>query len=93
MEKPAQATSDKFDEFDATIGEILNTLRQYDAKVQYVRKVRDELRQIYLLWEEILGIWERCDDAEQSETENAIRETYRFAAQHFVQTDDWSGSV
>ena len=31
--------------------------------------------------------------AEQSETENAIRETYRFAAQHFVQTDDWSVSV
>ncbi len=93
MEKPVQATSDKFDEFDATIGEILNTLRQYDAKVQYVRKVRDELRQIYLLWEEILGIWERCDDAERSETENAIRESYRFAARHFVQTDDWSVSV
>ncbi len=93
MEKPVQAISDKFDEFDATIGEILNTLRQFDAKVQYVRKVRDELRRSYLLWEEFLGIWERCDDAEQSETENAIRESYRFAARHFVQTDDWSVSV
>ena len=93
MEKPVQAISDKFDEFDATIGEILNTLRQFDAKVQYVRKVRDELRRSYLLWEEFLGIWERCDDAEQSETENAIRESYRFAARHFVQTDDWSVSA
>ena len=90
MEKPVQAIANKFDEFDATIGEILNTLRQYDAKVEYVRKTRDELRQVYLLWEEILGLWDRCDGSEESDTENAIRETYRFAAQHFVQTDDWS---
>jgi hypothetical protein len=71
-------------------GEILNTLCQYDAKVEYVRKTRDELRQVYLLWEEILGIWDGCDGSEEADTENAIRESYRFAAQHFVQINDWS---
>jgi len=90
MEKPVQEISNKFDEFDATIGEILNTHRQYDAKVEFVRKVRDEMRQVYLLWEEILGIWDRCDEAEEAETDNAIRETYRFAAQNFVQADNWA---
>ena len=90
MEKPVREIFQKFATFDGTIGEILNTLRQYDAQVEFVRKARDELRKDYLLWEEILEVWARCDTAEEDEAENAIRETYRFAAQHFVQTDDWS---
>jgi hypothetical protein len=90
MEKPVRQIFEKFDTFDLTIGEILNTLRQYDAQIEYVRKTRDELRQVYVLWEEIFEVWDRCDDAEEAEVENAIRATYRFAAQHFVQTDDWS---
>jgi hypothetical protein len=90
MEKPAREIFKKFNTFDGTIGEILNTLRQYDAQVAFVRKIRDQLRKDYLLWEEILEVWDRCDAAEEDEAENAIRETYRFAAQNFVQTDDWA---
>lgn len=90
MEKPIQDVFNKFEFFDGAISEILNTLRKYDAQIEFVRKTRDELRQVYILWEDILEIWARCDAAEEADTENAIRETYRFAAQHFVQTDDWA---
>ncbi len=93
IEKPVNDIFEKFDALDANSGEILNTLRQYDAQVEYVRKVRDQLRQTYLLWEDILGTWSRVDGMNAPEAEHAIRETYRFAAQHFVQTDNWSLSV
>lgn len=93
MEKPIRAIFAKFDALDGTVGEIVNTLRQYNAQVEYVRKVRDELRQAYLLWEPILGVWAGFDGANTPEAENVIRETYRFAAQNFVQTDNWSLSA
>lgn len=93
LEKPVRAIFAKFDALDGTVGEIVNTLRQYNAQVEYVRKVRDELRQAYLLWEPILGVWAGFDGANTQEAENVIRETYRFAAQNFVQTDNWSLSA
>jgi hypothetical protein len=92
MEKPIRDIFEKFEFFDVTIGEILNTLRKYDAQIEFVRKTRDELRQVYILWEEIFELWDRCDVADEAEAVHAIRETYQFAAQHFVQTDDWSVS-
>lgn len=93
LEKPIRSIFAKFNQLDGTVGEIVNTLRQYDAQVDYVRKVRDELRQAYLLWEPILEVWAGFDGADTQEAENAIRETYRFAAQNFVQTDSWSLSA
>ncbi|MDX1485030.1 MAG: hypothetical protein R3229_11155 [Alphaproteobacteria bacterium] len=93
LDKPVKEISRKFSHFDLSVGEILNTLRQYDEKVEYVRKTRDEFRKVYLLWDELLRMWEQCDLSEEAERDNAIRETYRFAAQHFVQSDDWSLSA
>lgn len=93
LEKPVRTLFKKFPDLDDEVGDVLNTLRYYDAKVELVRKVRDELRQVYLMWEDIMAVWAACDTADPTAAEHAIRETYRFAAKHFVKTDNWSLSA
>lgn len=90
LEKPVRKLFQKFPALDDEVGDVVNTLRYYDTKVEMVRKVRDELRQVYLMWEDIMGLWAACDFSSQTEAEQAIRETYRFAAKHYVKTDNWS---
>lgn len=82
-----------FEALDVNTGEILQTLRRYDAQVKYIREVRDELRDIYLLWEEILDQWLAFDSPDPQEIDNMIRTTYRFAASNFAQKDDWGISA
>jgi hypothetical protein len=93
LEKPVRTLFKKFPALDDEVGDVLNTLRYYDAKVELVRKVRDELRQVYLMWEDLMAVWAECDTTNPTEAEHVIRETYRFAAKHFVQTDNWSLSA
>ncbi len=93
LAKPAQKIMDTFGQVDANTGEILQTLRNYEAQVDYIRKVRDELRETYLLWEELLQLWDRYDGMPGPAVEKLVRETYRFAARHFSQAVDWSPSA
>jgi hypothetical protein len=93
LEKPVRSIFRKFPALDDEVGDVLNTLRYYDTKVEYVRKVRDQLRQVYLIWEDLMAVWAACDTSSATEAEHAIRKTYQFAAKHFVQTDNWSLSA
>ncbi|MDH3240590.1 MAG: hypothetical protein OEO83_07980 [Alphaproteobacteria bacterium] len=93
LEKPVRTLFKKFPALDAEVGDVLGTLRDYDVKVELVRKVRDQFRQVYLTWEDLMAVWANCDTNSPTEAEYAIRETYRFAAKHFVQTDNWSLSA
>jgi hypothetical protein len=92
MAKPAQRVLDKFTAFDANVGEILNTLQRFEAQVVYVRDTRDELRENYLYWEEMIRLWENLKPITGSEVESAVRETYRFAARNFSSGVAWSGA-
>jgi hypothetical protein len=91
LAKPVQRALDKFTAFDANIGEILNTLQRFDAQVVYVRDARDELREIYLYWEEMIRLWENLKPVSGPDAENAVRETYRFDARNFSSGVAWSG--
>jgi hypothetical protein len=92
MAKPVQRVLDKFTAFDANVGEILNTLQRFEAQVVYVRDTRDELRENYLYWEGMIRLWENLKPITGSEAENAVRETYRFAARNFSSGVAWSGA-
>ncbi|HWE73796.1 MAG TPA: hypothetical protein VG328_11600 [Stellaceae bacterium] len=91
LAKPVQRVLDKFVAFDANVGEILNTLQRFDAQVVYVRDTRDELRDNYLYWEEMIRLWENQKAVSGSEAERAIQETYRFAARNFSAGVAWPG--
>lgn len=89
LDAPIKEIFAKFVAFDANTGEIFNTLKRFDAQVEYVRNTRDELRQVYLKWEDLLAQWEKFKGVRDDGSEALIRETYHFAAQHFVQTVEW----
>ncbi len=89
LNNPIKQIFSMFNDLDGNTGEILQTLRGYDAQVKYIREVRDEFRATYLLWEEILDQWMEFDSVDPQEIDNMIRTTYRFAASNFAQKDDW----
>ena len=93
LNNPIKQIFSMFDELDGNTGEILQTLRGYDAQIKYIREVRDEFRQICLLWEEILDQWMAFDSIDPQDIDNMIRTTYRFAASNFAQKDDWGISA
>lgn len=89
LNNPIKHIFTMFDDLDGNTGEILQTLRGYEAQVKYIRETRDEFRAIYLLWEEILDQWMEFESIDPQEIDNMIRITYRFAASNFAQKDDW----
>lgn len=89
LNNPIKQIFGMFEALDANTGEILQTLRGYDAQIKHIREVRDKFREIYLLWEEILDQWMAFDSTDPQKIDNMIRTTYRFAASNFAQKDDW----
>jgi hypothetical protein len=87
--RPIQSILGKFAEIDANTGEILQTLRNFDAQVVYIRTCRDSLWESHLMWEVFLDLWDDCGTEPSPAAERAIREAYRFAARNFPQTSSW----
>lgn len=77
------------DQVDANTQELMALLRSFDATVAYIRRMRDDLHQRLMKWDDLILAW-RDAIAERSEAnERLIRRTYRFVATHFPQTSDW----
>lgn len=93
LNNPIKKIFGMFETLDANTGEILQTLRSYEAQVKYIREVRDEFRQIYLLWEDFLDQWSTFDSTDPQQVDNMIRTSYRFAASNFAHQDDWGKSA
>jgi hypothetical protein len=89
LETPIKGYFEKFEEFDTYMAEIISILGRFEAQVNFIRGERDAFRQTYVVWEDMLNLWNPFEGSRNTESENLVRETYRFAAQHFVHTDDW----
>ena len=57
--------------------------------MNFIRGERDAFRQIHQLWEPLLERWEKYPGGRSENGEQLIRDTYRFAAQHYMRTADW----
>ncbi len=79
-----------FDAVDAQTSEILTMLRSFDLCVQHIRDARDDLHHRFMMWDETITQWQAegataCGD----EVEILIKQTYRFLAVNFTQTQKW----
>jgi hypothetical protein len=83
---------------DAQTSEILNILQKYEAQVGFVREMRDDLSFRLRLWDPLIERWSGLAQAltrpgqalaRTAEAEALIKETYRFAAQNFLQGQSW----
>jgi hypothetical protein len=90
---PVAKLGSLFDQIDANTGEILSLVRKHDETIQYIRRMRDDLHQQLMRWDELILAWENVTIERSVENERRIRQTYRFLARYFPQTSDWTLSV
>lgn len=89
FEPPIKEFFEKFSEFDTYVVDLSSILRRFEAQVNFIRGERDAFRQIYVLWQPMLARWETASGGRSEETESLVRETYRFAAQHYTRAVEW----
>jgi hypothetical protein len=78
-----------FAQVDAQTVDIMSILKQYDAQVNFVRELRDDLHFRLREWHDLSGKWMGQDLVRSAESEALIKETYRFAAHNFPQHQSW----
>ncbi len=78
-----------FDQVDAQTGEILAMLKNIDAQIEYIRKVRDDLHRRLMPWEDLIPIWKTVFVIKSDENIVRIRDIYQFLAPRYMQVNDW----
>lgn len=89
LRRPIGELGTLFEHVDAMTGEILNALRNFNAQVRFIRKTRDDLHTLFIVWDEVIVQWEEMEHREDVEIEATIRDLYRFAASRFPQQGHW----
>lgn len=89
IRKPLKEYDAIFEQADAQTGEIFGALKSFDSTVQFIRKIRDELRARLLEWEELLQAWEGVPIERSQQLEQLQKTTYRFLANRFMESSVW----
>ncbi len=88
--KAASEFNDEFEHLDGQTGEIIGVLKNIDSQKEYIRSVRDTLYRRLIAWEDLLIAWDEHPEHCSSNTVDLLRETYRFLAPRYMETDDWA---
>ncbi len=89
IRKPLREYDMVFDQADAQTGDIVGALKDFHATVQFIRKIRDDLRAKLLEWEELLQGWSAIPMERSPQIEQLQKQTYRFLASRFIETTVW----
>ena len=89
IKKPLKHYDTVFDQADAQTGEIMGALKSFDATVNFIRKIRDDLRSSLMEWEDILQAWDGVPIERSQQVEQLQKQTYRFLASNFIETKVW----
>ena len=72
-----------FVEADAQTGEIIAALKSIGRQIKYIRKIRDDLHFLLMLWEPCLRSLPQWQATRSPSTDKAMTELYRFLAPRF----------
>ncbi len=86
---PIQKLASLFDQVDANTEDLIALLKKFDETVAYIRRMRDELHQKLMKWDDLVEAWKDAPTECSPGNERLIRQTYRFVARYFPQTSDW----
>lgn len=87
--RPQSEFDSLFGQCDAMTGEILSVLKKFDAQVEFVRDMRDDLHTKLMAWDDVITQWSGMEVAKGEAQENAIKAMYRFVARNYPQRQDW----
>ncbi|MEX2614476.1 MAG: hypothetical protein WD767_00100 [Alphaproteobacteria bacterium] len=74
---------------DGQTNEIISMLQNIHAQKEYIRGVRDSVNRRMVAWDDVLRAWDRQSGIISADTPDLMRDTYRFLAPRYMQTDDW----
>lgn len=80
---------EEFDMADGQTGEIIAVLKNIASQKEYIRSVRNSVYRRLVAWDDLLRAWERESGLYTASVPDLLRETYRFLAPRYMQTDDW----
>lgn len=80
---------EEFDMADGQTGEIIALLKNVPAQKEYIRSVRNSVYRRLVAWDDLLRGWERESGLYTASVPDLLRDTYRFLAPRYMQTDDW----
>jgi hypothetical protein len=89
LREPSAEFDSTFDFIDTQTAQILDVLQRFDEQVKFVRDMRDQLHCSLMKWNELLAKWEALEVVRSPEAEALIKASYRFAAHHFPQMQNW----
>jgi hypothetical protein len=71
-------------------GEILTLLQNLEARISYIRSMRDELHSTLMQWDEVIALWKDLQLVRSDSHYAAFKKTYQFLAQKYRPGADWS---
>ena len=89
IRKPLREYDLIFDQADAQTGDIVGALRNFHPTIQFIRKIRDDLRAKLLEWEDLLQGWDEVTMERSPKVEALQKQTYRFLASRYIETTVW----
>lgn len=80
---------EEFDMSDGQTGEIIAVLKNVAAQKEFIRGTRNSVYRRLVAWDTLLRAWEKESGQYTATIPDLLRETYRFLAPRYMQTDDW----
>ncbi|MBI3451458.1 MAG: hypothetical protein HY057_01210 [Rhodospirillales bacterium] len=87
--KPKNEFETMFNQVDGQTGELLIVVKKFAAQVEFIRTIRDDLHFQMMKWDDLIPKWQEQTVERGELAEGLIRATYRFLAQHYLQTSNW----
>jgi hypothetical protein len=78
-----------FAEMDKNSADIVSICQAYDEKVALLRRTRDDMFELYMMWEPILDGWKSVAIEKCKPAEDLIRTTFQFLARNYPQQTAW----
>jgi hypothetical protein len=89
LSAPIQSFDVRFSGIDNETADIVGICQRYDDKVVSLRRTRDDLFELYMMWEPILFGWQHIAVERSKATEETIRTTFQFLARNYPQQTAW----
>ena len=80
---------EEFEMADGQTGEIIAVLKNIAAQKEFIRGTRNSVYRRLVAWDDLLRGWERESGQYTATIPDLLRDTYRFLAPRYMQTDDW----
>lgn len=89
MQTPLTDFDNAFEQVEAQTCEIMTVLRKYQEQVEFVRRMRDDLRRKLVKWDELIEMWKVPHHDEPDTVDRFVRQTYGFLARNYSQSNRW----